>query len=231
MKLGTKSGTESQNLRSEIAFLIKNKIIEGILNPGDRVVESQLARELGISQTPIREAIHQLVGEHVVEVVPNRGALVRTLSAKDIFEIYSYRAVLEGMAIRLAVQNVTIKDIKHLEDFYCEMKAKITDDSVEVLSPDSSYIHHYIYRLSNHSILLFMYEFISFRIQLVNRILQRKYTKENEVSEHLELIEVLKKGDSDEAEKVMRAHIYRSYQNFVDMGMFEENELAQNKWI
>jgi DNA-binding GntR family transcriptional regulator len=148
-----------------------------------------------------------------------------------VFEIYSYRAVLEGMAIRLAVQNVTIKDIKHLEQFYGEMKAKITDDSIELLSQDSSYIHHYIYKLSMHSILLSMYEFISFRIQLVNRILQRKYTKAQEVAEHLELIEVLKNGDPDEAEKVMREHIYRSYRNFVDIGMFDQNELAQNHWI
>lgn len=226
-----RNSTDNQSLRSDIVTLIKNKIISGELNPGDRIVESQLVRELGISQTPIREAIHQLVGEQVVDVVPNRGALVRTLSAKDVFEIYSYRAVLEGMAIRLAVQNVTIKDIKHLEQFYGEMKAKLSDDSVELLSQDSSYIHHYIYKLSKHSILLSMYEFISFRIQLVNRILQRKYSKEQEVAEHLELIEVLKNGDPDEAEKVMREHIYRSYRNFVTIGMFDQNELAQNHWI
>lgn len=223
--------TDNQSLRADIVSLIKSKIINGDLNPGDRIVESQLVRELGISQTPIREAIHQLVGEQVVDVVPNRGALVRSLSAKDVFEIYSYRAVLEGMAIRLAVQNVTIKDIKLLEQFYGEMKAKITDDSIELLSQDSSYIHHYIYKLSMHSILLSMYEFISFRIQLVNRILQRKYSKAQEVAEHLELIEVLKNGDPDEAEKVMREHIYRSYRNFVDIGMFDQNELAQNHWI
>lgn len=230
MELGRNSA-DNQSLRADIVSLIKNKIINGDLNPGDRIVESQLVRELGISQTPIREAIHQLVGEQVVDVVPNRGALVRTLSAKDVFEIYSYRAVLEGMAIRLAVQNVTIKDIKHLEQFYGEMKAKLTDDSVELLSQDSSYIHHYIYKLSKHAILLSMYEFISFRIQLVNRVLQRKYSKEQEVAEHLELIEVLKNGDPDEAEKVMREHIYRSYRNFVDIGMFDQNELAQNHWI
>ncbi|WP_409340573.1 GntR family transcriptional regulator [Paenibacillus sp. MBLB4367] len=226
-----RNSADNQSLRADIVSLIKNKIINGELNPGDRIVESQLVRELGISQTPIREAIHQLVGEQVVDVVPNRGALVRTLSAKDVFEIYSYRAVLEGMAIRLAVQNVSIKDIKHLEQFYGEMKAKITDDSVELLSQDSSYIHHYIYKLSKHSILLSMYEFISFRIQLVNRILQRKYSKDQEVAEHLELIEVLKNGDPDEAEKVMREHIYRSYRNFVDIGMFDHNELAQNHWL
>jgi DNA-binding GntR family transcriptional regulator len=227
----TSNAADKNSLSSNIVALIKQKIISGELNPGDRIVETKLARELEISQTPIREAIRQLVGEGVVTIVPNKGPLVRTFSAKDIFEIYSYRAVLEGMAIRLAVHNASNTDVRHLEQFYSEMKLKLLDDSIVSLSQDSGYIHYYIFKLSKHSVLLDMFEFISFRIQLVNRIVGRKFSKEREVSEHEELIEALKQGDPDQAEAVMREHIHRSYREFVDIGQYDKSELARNEWI
>ncbi|TMV46671.1 GntR family transcriptional regulator [Paenibacillus mesophilus] len=226
-----KDASDKQHLSSNIASYIKQKIIDGEWNPGDRIVETKLARELEMSQTPIREAVRQLAGEGVVTIVPNKGPFVRTFSAKDIFEIYSYRAVLEGMAIRLAVGNASITDIRHLEQFYEEMKKKLLDSSVVSLSEDSGYIHNYIFKLAKHAVLLEMFQFISFRVRLVNRIVGRKYSKEREVSEHLELIEALKKGDPDDAERVMRAHIHRAYMEFVDIGKFDHSELAQNEWI
>ncbi|MBP1994834.1 GntR family transcriptional regulator [Paenibacillus eucommiae] len=222
---------DKQRISTDIVALIKQKIIDGELNPGDRIVETKLARELGISQTPIREAIRQLAGEGVVNIVPNRGSIICDLTAKDVFEVYSYRAVLEGMAIRLAVQNTTINDVKHLEQFYVEMKKKLDDDSIVSLSQDSGYIHYYIFKLSRHAVLMSMFDFISFRIQLINRILGHKYTKEKEVSEHWELIAALKKGDPDDAEKVMREHIRRAYMEFMNIGMVDRTELVQNEWI
>jgi len=225
------NAADKNSLSSSIAALIKQKIISGELNPGDRIVETKLARELAISQTPIREAIRQLAGEGVVTIVPNKGPLVRTFNAKDIFEIYSFRAVMEGMAIRLAVQNASITDIRHLEHFYEEMKQKLLDDSIVSLQEDSGYIHYYIFKLSKHATLLELFQFISFRIQLVNRFVGKKFSKEREVSEHWELIEALKSGDPDQAEKVMRGHIHRAYREFVDTGMFDRSELAQNEWI
>lgn len=222
---------DKQNLGTDVVKYIKQKIISGELNPGDRIVETQLARELGTSQTPIREAIRQLAGEGIVTIIPNRGPLVHELSVKDVFELYTFRAVMEGMAIRLAVQNASNNDIRHLEHFYEEMKRKQHDDTIPSLQEDSSYIHHYIYKLSRHAILLSMYDFISFRIQLVNRIVGRKFTKDREVSEHEELIEALKTGDPDHAEQVMRAHIHRAYKDYIDIGHKTGSDLAQNEWI
>lgn len=226
-----KEAADKHNLSSNIASYIKEKILCGEWNPGDRIVETKLARELEMSQTPIREAVRQLAGEGVVTIVPNKGPFVRTFSAKDIFEIYSYRAVLEGMAIRLAVGNASLTDIRHLEQFYEEMKMKLLDDAVDSLSADSGYIHNYIFKLAKHAVLLEMFAFISFRVRLVNRIVGKKYSKEREVSEHWELIEALKQGNPDEAERVMRAHIQRAYLEFVDTGTFDRSELAKNEWL
>lgn len=225
------ASANKQNLSADIVKFIKQKIIVGELDPGDRIVETSLARELGVSQTPIREAIRQLAGEGIVTLVPKKGPVINTLSERDVFEHYSFRSVLEGMAIRLAVQNASNKDIKHLEQFYADMKKKLDDDTIESLQQDSGYIHHYIYMLSKHSVLVSMLHIISFRNQLVNRIVGRKFSKEKEVSEHGELIEALKQGDPDHAEKVMREHIRRAYKDYMDIGPVNRLELAQNEWI
>lgn len=208
---------QKQNISEDIVVYIKNQILSGELNPGDRIVETKLAKELGISQTPVREAIRHLQGEGIIIIVPNKGPMVRTLDMKDVFEIYSVRSMLEGLAIRLATQNATEREIQELEAFYNKMKDKIHDSSVPYLLQDSAHIHQTIIYMSNHARLITMYKSISFQISLVNRMLGTRSTKQKEVDDHLELIEALKKRDPDPAEMTIRKHIYRSYREFVEI--------------
>lgn len=223
---------EKQNLSKDIAQYIKQGILNGVWNTGDRIVETKLARELGVSQTPVREALNQLVVEGIIAILPNRGAVVRKLTAVDIFEIYSIRAVIEGLAIRLATKRAARDDIHHLERFFEQMKEKAKDDSVKSLSKDAEYIHEYIYKMSNHSQLQMMYQSISFKVALANRILSFKYSKEQEIEQHWPLIEALKKGDPEHSEKVMREHIHRAYLQYVDSKMFDDQEtLDRDYWL
>jgi DNA-binding GntR family transcriptional regulator len=230
-KASKRNFPEKQNLSEDLVLYIKQQIIDGELNPGDRIVETKLARELGISQTPVREAIRQLMGEGIITIAPNRGPLVRSLNMKDVFEIYSLRAMLEGLSIRLATQNATEEDIIKLEHFYQQMKEKLHDDSVNSLLQDSLYIHQSIINLSNHSRLISMYKSINFQISLVNRILGRKSTKQKELDQHWELIEALVQRDPDKAEKVMREHIYRSYREFVELKEIKNSESDDTHWL
>ncbi|MEF3306460.1 GntR family transcriptional regulator [Paenibacillus sp. GYB003] len=224
---------QKQNISEELVKYIKQQIIAGDLNPGDRIVETKLARELGVSQTPVREAIRHLHGEGVITIVPNKGPMVRTLDMKDVFEIYSVRSMLEGLAIRLATQNATDAQIAELESFYEQMKRKLHDDSVPSLLHDSSHIHKTIIEMADHSRLLNMYQSISFQISLVNRLLGAKSTKQKEVDQHLELIEALKKRNPDEAEHTMRKHIFRSYRDFVQLSEKKEQpvEFDEKLWL
>lgn len=223
---------EKQNLSKDIVHYVKQSILDGKWNTGDRIVETKLAKELGISQTPVREAINQLAGEGIITILPNKGAVVRNLNAVDIFEIYSIRAVIEGLAIRLATKRATPADISELENFFEQMKEKAKDNSVKSLSRDAEYIHEFIYKLSNHSQLLMMHQTISFKVALANRILSLKYTKEQEIEQHWPLIEALKKGDPDNSEKVMREHIRQAYLQFVESKKFDNHEqLDESYWF
>lgn len=201
----------------DLAEYIKQQILDGQLNPGDRIVETKVAKELGISQTPVREAIRQLSGEGIITIVPNKGPMVRTFDMKDIFEVYSLRSMLEGLAIRLAVQLATDEEISELVRFFDEMKRKMADEDVESLLQESVYLHQSIIRLSNHARLIASYESITFHISLAGRILGRVSTKRKEIEQHAELIEALVRRDPDHAEKVMREHILRSFNEFREL--------------
>jgi DNA-binding GntR family transcriptional regulator len=224
---------QKQNISEDLVVYIKQQILLGELNPGERIVETKLAKELGISQTPVREAIRHLQGEGIITIVPNKGPLVRTLDMKDVFEIYSVRSMLEGLAIRLATQNASDQEIDELEQFYNGMKDKLHDDSVPYLMQDSAHIHQTIIYLSNHSRLITMYKSISFQISLVNRMLGTKSTKQKEVEDHAELIEALKRKDPDFAEKTIRRHIFRSYREFVELNekKVEQPQYEENIWL
>ena len=206
-----------RSLSQEVAALIKKQMVDGVLNPGDRIVETKLAKELGLSQTPIREAIRLLSGEGLVTIVPNKGPVVQMLTQTDIFEIYSIRAVLEGLAMRMATQVASTDEIDAVRRIHERMVRKLHDDSVTSLLRDSAHLHASIVALSKHSRLIATYESVSFQISLVNRILARVSTKQKEVDQHLELVEALAGRDPEHAERTMRAHIYRSYREFTEI--------------
>jgi DNA-binding GntR family transcriptional regulator len=106
----------------EIAFdSIREAILEGRYQPGQRLVSDELAKELGVSRMPIREALHRLQVVGLVTSAPHRGTVVSELSEPEIVEVYHIRAVLEGLAARMATPNLTAADLQHLSDLLDEM--------------------------------------------------------------------------------------------------------------
>ncbi|QED47935.1 GntR family transcriptional regulator [Cytobacillus dafuensis] len=216
--------TDKKSLSSDLVMYIKEKLLTGQLKPGDRIVETKMAKELGISQTPLREAIHQLVGEGIVSIVPNKGTSIREFTPKDIFEIYSLRANLESLAFKLALFNRKPQDIHHLEMCLEKMKQKVNSDSVHSLSKDTTHIHTYINQLSQHSHLIEVISSISFKVALVNSRLRGKYSKQYEWEEHAKLIKVFIEGDPIQVEQEVKSHIYRAYCVFTDAFVTEKVE-------
>ncbi len=106
---------ESKPLREKIADKIRADIIKGVYKKnGERLVEPKLAKNLGISRTPIREALRQLEAEGFIEIVPRRGAIVKELTIKDIDDLYAIKANLEGLAARQAVIHMTDEQLETL---------------------------------------------------------------------------------------------------------------------
>jgi len=213
-----------KNLSFEVLEYLKDQIVKGEIKIGSQLKLNEISDKLGISQTPVREAIQILLSENVLEYFRNKGYFVRKYSEKDVFEIYSLRAIIEGLAIRLVANRNEKDDLTEIIDLFEEMKEKRNDPDVESISDYSTALHKMILEKSRHDMLINANESISFQVKIVNSVLERKYSKDFEVAEHEELIDVLKEGDPEKAEKIMRNHIYRSYYNFI-----EENKAMYSK--
>jgi DNA-binding GntR family transcriptional regulator len=138
--------------RSVLADQVKDRILEGILNgyyqPDSRIVETQVARELGTSQAPVREALRGLEALGVVEITPFRGARVRRPSRREIIEAYTVRSTLEALASRLAVPRMTDQDIAELAGYLKAMRAAARNDDGRGVAEADARFHGRIVELA-----------------------------------------------------------------------------------
>lgn len=128
-----RAGTEQhRQLRQWVADRLRSEILEGRRRPGDWLRQESVAREEGVSQTPVREALKQLVADGLLEHVPYRGIRVVTLSIEDAEDLYASRAVLEPMAARHAAREITPEELKELASLNermlaCEIPARLKE--------------------------------------------------------------------------------------------------------
>ena len=105
-----------QPLRDMVFDVLMNAIMQGQLSPGERLLEVQLADEMGVSRTPVREAIRRLELEGFVVMIPRKGAYVAGLSVDDVESVYEIRTALETLAVRLAAQRMEAEDYRQLDE-------------------------------------------------------------------------------------------------------------------
>jgi DNA-binding GntR family transcriptional regulator len=194
-------------LRTEIRQRLRDAIVEGRLKPGEHIVESRLAKQLGISQTPVREALREL--EHMGLVVnqARRGTFVRELTAEDAWEVYTLRAHLETMAARLAVARASDDDVARMSDLMQTMlQAARRDDEEEFTRADAGF-HELLCEMSGHKLLLRVWRSIHPLnwTQLTVATLKRDLVELAE--RHGEILEALRSRDSDAVERAVQQHV------------------------
>ena len=122
---------QEHSLGGRVFQRIREDILKGKYKQNDELKEATLGKELGVSRTPVREALRQLELEGLVSIVPNRGAYVNGISKKDIWDIYYMRSTLEGLCARWAVENITEEELallKEAEGFVTKFEAAMDDD-------------------------------------------------------------------------------------------------------
>ena len=196
-------------LRDRIAENIRSLIIEGGINPGERLREPELAGQLGVSRTPLREALLLLDSEGFVQVLPRRGAIVSPISARDATETYQVKGALESLAARLACGHISPEQIARLEQINREFESAVgegTPDHTRILQLNADFHHtlsdaadneklsQYI-RLLRSQVLRYNYIYLSTLSHLTDS-----------VQEHAAIIRALQDADADEVERRVRAH-------------------------
>ena len=195
-------------LRDVVFNTLRQAILKGELAPGERLMEIQLAERLGVSRTPICEAIRKLELEGLVLMIPRKGAEVAKISEKSLRDVLEVRRSLEELAIELACQRMTPEDIVQLEKKQEEFQAAITKGKVmEIAETDEAY-HDVIYKGTCNDRL----------IQMINNLREQMYRyrleyikDENKrpilLVEHENILRAVKQRKTEEAKEAMREHI------------------------
>lgn len=127
-------------LRRQVLYELRQSIISGRLNPGERLVERELISMMGVSRTVIREALRQLESEGLVVIIPNKGPVVRTLTLEEARDLYAIRAVLEGLAARLFTEQAQPQEIQQLEEALIKTaEAYDTNDPEKILEAKNGF--------------------------------------------------------------------------------------------
>jgi len=192
--------------------LIRTAIIDGRLNPGERLKEEELARELGISRTPVREALLVLHAEGLVDAAPNRGATVRAHTAEDLDDLYQLRALLEGYAARRAAGRISDGDVERLHES-CERFDALRggrDDLFELVK-ENLFFHRTILDAAGSQRLGEMVRKVM-DIPLVYRSYIWYSPDQTRISvhSHRQIVKALAARDAERAEMVMKEHIFEA---------------------
>ncbi len=195
-----------KTLKEQIVDFIKESIATGEMRPGEKVCETKVAEELGISRTPLREAIQTLEAEGFLKLVPRKGAVVSEYSQKDIQDIYEIKATLEGLAARLATQNSSAGYIDKMADINAQLRA-ITlsgEKSVSRFFKLHNQFHDIFLKAANNERLYqlncHLMEPLK-RFRLTSIAIPGRF--EESVNTRDEIIEVFKKRDAKKAEELV----------------------------
>lgn len=206
-------------LRDVVFNTLREAILKGELRPGERLMEIQLAQRLGVSRTPIREAIRKLELEGLVLMVPRKGAEVAKITEKSMQDVLEVRRALEALAIQLACERITEEEIALLETNAKEFeKAAKTKDLVLMAEADELF-HTVIYSATKNDRLIYIVN--NLREQMYRYRLE--YLKDesihvNILKEHEEIVRTVKKRNSQEAVVAISAHIdnqQKSIRNYI----------------
>ena len=195
-------------LNQKVYRILKAEIIEGSLKPGTKLLENNIAKQLGISRTPIREALRELAAEGFVKMNPNQGVVVSNASVEDVQEVLQIRGVLEGLAARLATKMINEEEIKELEKYQKRMEYYTNKDDVLAFSEMDTEFHELILNICGSNRLIQIRKNLSdqahrYQIRSLSVPGRLKYS----LKEHQGVVEALKRKDAEQADRLSQKHI------------------------
>ncbi len=200
-------------LREIVFETLRDAIINQVLRPGERLMEIQLAEELGVSRTPVREAIRKLELEGLVVMLPRRGAYVAGISMKDILEVFEVRAALEALAAGLAAERITEEELDEMErQLVKETEETEANNLRSIVEIDTSF-HDLLYKAARNERLVHFVNLLQEQLQRFRSAsLARPGRSKNALDEHRKILEALASRDAKLAEQLAREHIENAEQ-------------------
>ena len=214
-------------LRDVVFHTLRRAIMQGDLKPGERLMEIKLANRLGVSRTPIREAIRMLELEGLVTMVPRKGAQVAEITEKDLKDVLEVRIGLEELAVKFVCQRIDGRQLEDLQKAARSFEAAVRSEDLTRIAEADVNFHDMIYKATGNERL----------VQLLNNIREQmyryrvEYLKDEEVrsslvEEHNLLWRALRDRNEEEAARLTRKHIQRQQAYILEniMGTAEKSE-------
>ncbi|MBS3994936.1 MAG: GntR family transcriptional regulator [Alkaliphilus sp.] len=197
-----------QPLRDVVFEHLRNSILNGELKPLERLMEVQLAEQLGVSRTPVREAIRKLELEGLVIMVARKGAYVADVSVKDILDVLEVRCVLEGLAASLAAERMTEEELEKLELISYNFKRHVENNDTEGMIEKDMQFHDQIIQATRNPKLIQIAQSLKEQVQRFRITYFSEYSNTKELlMEHQAILEAIANRDAAMAQKVAQQHI------------------------
>lgn len=215
-----------RSLGEEVTQLIRRRILSGEVGHGQRLVEVGLAQELGISRTPVREALHRLAQESLLIKRPRGGYVVRPLTPQEVEEAVGVRAVLEGYAARLAAEAgdkaMIQRLIENVDGFQRALDAR---DESQLIALNTSF-HHLLHEAAGHTLLSRLLGEVEDVVERISRALISNMGAGHwSTTEHRQLTEAIAEGRADDAARLAEEHVKRGGQWIVGQMLAQKLEV------
>ena len=214
--------SDKYSLRGRVFSKIREDILSGKYKEHEELKEVAIGEEMGVSRTPVREAFRQLELEGLIQIIPNRGAYVTGISAKDVRDIYMIRSRLEGLCARWATANITKEQLDEMEENVDLAEFHAGKGHLDQITELDNRFHHIMYEACNSKMLEHL--LVDYH-QYVQRVRQKTLSTVNRSTEsnkeHRALMEAIKAGNADLAEKLAHEHMIKAYNNMVKNGLLD----------
>lgn len=198
---------KKESLEIRAADALRHRILEGEIEPGSRLIEVELAKDFNISRGTLRTALHQLVGEGLIQQVPYTGWLVQDLSGQMVWELHTLRATYDRLANQLVASTMDEAKRQKLTRVYDNLVQACDSGEARRVAEADFHLHHTIVQLSGHSLLVEYYTRVEYQLRLYINWSTKVMPNCTQVAEdHRHLFEALCRGDADTAKAFTEDH-------------------------
>lgn len=213
-----KEVTDKYSLRGRVYQRLRDDILSGRLKENEELKEIAIGEELGVSRTPVREAFRQLELEGLINIIPNKGAFVTGITAKDVKDIYMIRSHLEGLCARLACEHISKEQLEEMEENIYLAQFHASKGHMDQMAELDNRFHEILYEACDSKMLEnLLKDYHQYVMRIRRKTLSSSRGSESN-EEHRSIMEAIKAKDTAEAERLANLHITNAYENIMKNG-------------
>ena len=213
---------DKYSLHGRVFQKIREDILSGKYKENEELKEVAIGEELGVSRTPVREAFRQLELEGLIQMIPNKGAYVTGITAKDVEDIYMIRSLLEGLCARMATDKISKAQLEEMEENVYLAEFHADKGHMDQMAELDNRFHDILYEACDSKMLEHLLkDFHGYVLRVRRKTLSKNTRGRASNDEHRQIMEAIKAKDAEKAEELANRHIINAFDNMVKNGFYE----------